>query len=172
MHPEYNKRDGRADMALLYLEKNVAFKGESVFLSGGFSQGLNYYYFFLVDHITPICLPSATELRAKSYVDHSPLIAGWGYTTEKGSPSKILQQLQITILENSECAARYKKENRLISAQQFDSAIICAGLLAGGQDSCKGDSGGPLMIPEVNFLEFFSCFLYILLIYIYFFFNF
>jgi len=96
-------------------------------------------------------LPTTNELRSKSYINHSPFIAGWGRTSENGQTSTILQELQIPILENNECLERYRDQNRLISKEQFDEAVLCAGVLAGGKDSCKGDSGGPLMIPEVRF---------------------
>ena len=106
---------------------------------------------FVTDHINAICLPTAPQLRSKSYVNHTPFIAGWGQTQERGPTASILQELQVPIHPNQECAVRYTRANYNRSANQFDSAIICAGLLTGGKDSCKGDSGGPLMIPEVYF---------------------
>lgn len=71
-------------------------------------------------------------------------VAGWGLQ-EGGRRSRVLQQVQLPILENSECENRYRRAGRWISDQQFGSSIICAGDLKGGRDSCKGDSGGPMM---------------------------
>lgn len=79
-----------------------------------------------------------------------PFVAGWGRTVEGGQPANILQELQLPILPNTECADRYKAIGKLISPKQFDKAVICAGYLEGGKDSCQGDSGGPLMSPVVG----------------------
>lgn len=74
-------------------------------------------------------------------------MAGWGRLQEGGRSSNILQQLQIRVLDNEECKEQYRIQGKLISDIQFGDAVLCAGNLAGGQDSCQGDSGGPLMLP-------------------------
>ncbi|XP_051861747.1 venom serine protease Bi-VSP-like isoform X5 [Drosophila albomicans] len=125
-HSNYNKTDGRSDIAMLYLERNVEF----------------------TNIMKPICLPNSPSLRAKSYVDTNPIVIGWGNTQEFGRSAKILRQLMIPVLENSVCQNSYKALNLSFSLNQFDKAILCAGTLAGGEDSCQGDSGGPLMTSE------------------------
>ncbi|XP_017127931.1 venom serine protease Bi-VSP isoform X1 [Drosophila elegans] len=125
-HPEYNRKNGRSDMAILYLERNVEFTSK----------------------ISPICLPHTAALRQKSYVDYMPFVAGWGRTMEGGQSATVLNELQIPVYDNAVCQQSYAKEKRYFSADQFDSAVICAGVLTGGKDTCQGDSGGPLMVPE------------------------
>ncbi|XP_065720238.2 venom protease isoform X3 [Drosophila suzukii] len=125
-HPEYNRKNGRSDMAILYLERNVEFNSK----------------------IAPICLPHTPSLRQKSYVGYMPFVAGWGKTMEGGESATVLNELQIPIYENGVCIQSYAKEKRYFSADQFDSAVLCAGVLSGGKDTCQGDSGGPLMVPE------------------------
>jgi len=113
-------------MAILYLERNVEFNSK----------------------IAPICLPHTPSLRQKSYVGYMPFVAGWGKTMEGGESATVLNELQIPIYENGVCIQSYAKEKRYFSADQFDSAVLCAGVLSGGKDTCQGDSGGPLMVPE------------------------
>uniref|UniRef100_A0A1A9WLK5 CLIP domain-containing serine protease n=1 Tax=Glossina brevipalpis TaxID=37001 RepID=A0A1A9WLK5_9MUSC len=125
-HPQYNKRNGHSDIAILYLAFNVKFS----------------------DSIAPICLPYAPEFRQKSYVQHTPFVAGWGKTMEGGQSADVLQELQIPIFDNEVCRVRYEQQKRFFTENQFDEATICAGVLSGGKDTCQGDSGGPLMMPE------------------------
>lgn len=125
-HPAYNRRNGRSDIAILYLERNVDF-GKT---------------------IAPICLPHAQNLRQKSYIGYMPFVAGWGKTQEGGESATVLNELQIPIYSNDVCVDKYREQKRYFSNDQFDQAVICAGVLTGGKDTCQGDSGGPLMIPE------------------------
>nr|XP_017019365.1 venom serine protease Bi-VSP-like [Drosophila kikkawai] len=127
-HPEYNRRNGRSDIAILYLERNVPFSSK----------------------ITPICLPKSQPLLSKTYVGYMPFVAGWGKTQEGGESATVLNELQIPVYKNEVCAQSYAAQKRYFSADQFDAAVICAGVLTGGHDTCQGDSGGPLMIPEQN----------------------
>lgn len=67
-----------------------------------------------------------------------PFVAGWGRTTEGGNAANVLQELQIPILPKAQCVDKYKTIGKLISEKQFDNAILCAGYLEGGKDSCQG----------------------------------
>ncbi|XP_037881429.1 serine protease filzig-like [Glossina fuscipes] len=126
IHPQFGK-NRRSDMAVLLLEKIVTFS----------------------DLIAPICMPTSSHLRSKSYVNTMPYVAGWGYTSQGGATSPILKQVQLPVLENEVCRRIYTTLMPHSSAQEYDESVICAGFVVGGKDTCKGDSGGPLMIPEL-----------------------
>ncbi|XP_054733566.1 venom serine protease Bi-VSP-like [Anastrepha obliqua] len=125
-HPNYRTANGRNDIGIIWLERDVQFSNT----------------------IKPICLPSSPQLRSKSYINYNPFVVGWGKTMEGGASSNVLQELQIPILDNNVCRDSYRRMNRLVTEDQFDAGVICAGVLSGGKDTCQGDSGGPLMIPE------------------------
>lgn len=90
-----------------------------------------------VDTIRPICIPTTDPLRSKDFLGYQPFVAGWGRTQEGGNSANVLQELQITVLSNNECKEKYKLIGKLVSEQQFDSAVLCAGELIGGKDSCQ-----------------------------------
>ncbi|XP_034480576.1 venom serine protease Bi-VSP isoform X2 [Drosophila innubila] len=125
-HPGYNRRNGRSDIAILYLERNVEF----------------------TELILPVCMPSSPSLRSKSYVGTYPFVVGWGKTQEGGESATVLNELMIPVMSNEVCRNSYAKLNRNFTLDQFDSAVVCAGVLSGGKDTCQGDSGGPLMTSE------------------------
>nr|ADK39247.1 kallikrein-Vgou2 [Varanus gouldii] len=85
------------------------------------------------EHIAPMALP-----------DHAaPLgtecdIIGWGETELiVGSASDVPLCASISIRENHFCEDVYLRN--------ITDDMICAGVLEGGPDACKGDSGGPLL---------------------------
>ncbi|XP_055614052.1 venom protease-like, partial [Uranotaenia lowii] len=125
-YPQYDKKDGHSDLALLYLESSVPFS----------------------DAVRPICLPTGEPVRSKNFEGFTPFVAGWGRTQEGGKAATVLQELQIPIISNTECRGLYSKIGKSFSEKQFDDAVLCAGVLEGGKDSCQGDSGGPLMLPQ------------------------
>ncbi|XP_024938860.1 uncharacterized protein LOC107265735 [Cephus cinctus] len=87
------------------------------------------------DFIKPICLPTNSSFGQKLFV------AGWG-KTESRSESNVKLKVSIPIVENSECSRTYNNAGVRLGAGQ-----ICAGGQR-GKDSCRGDSGGPLMSVE------------------------
>ncbi|KAK0182004.1 hypothetical protein PV327_000179 [Microctonus hyperodae] len=85
--------------------------------------------------IKPICLPNNGEVAQKLWV------AGWG-KTESRSESNIKLKLSIPLADRNECQARYGN-----AAVNLGLGQICVGGQR-GKDSCRGDSGGPLMSVE------------------------
>ncbi|XP_034481203.1 venom protease-like [Drosophila innubila] len=121
IYPQYNSRNKRGDIAILVLERNV-------------------------ESFKPICMPHSLNLRSESHVGSTSVVAGWGSTHEGGKPVTVLNDVRISVLDNEVCRHSYAKLNRNLTEDQFDQAIVCAGVLEGGKDSCQGDSGGPLMV--------------------------
>ncbi|HTI33992.1 MAG TPA: serine protease [Miltoncostaea sp.] len=65
-------------------------------------------------------------------------IAGWGETSEgSGDYPTALAQASVTIFPADRCESA-------LGSTFTRGATLCAGAMAGGVDSCSGDSGGPL----------------------------
>jgi secreted trypsin-like serine protease len=76
---------------------------------------------------------AATGLWAPSTLE---TIVGWGTTSEGGDTPDTLQEAQVPVTTDADCAAAYS---------DFEAAtMLCAGFPQGGVDTCQGDSGGPL----------------------------
>lgn len=71
---------------------------------------------------------------------------GWGRILEYSDVKPtILQQVQLPIIPNAKCKEGLGKYRDNIS---FSDIVLCAGFSEGGKDTCTGDSGGPMMLPE------------------------
>ncbi|MEO1251672.1 MAG: trypsin-like serine protease [Pseudomonadota bacterium] len=64
---------------------------------------------------------------------------GYGETSYGGDISYALREVTLPVIDNGYCAAKM--------TTIYDSNI-CAGYELGGKDSCKGDSGGPLIVAD------------------------
>ncbi|CRL05180.1 CLUMA_CG018056, isoform A [Clunio marinus] len=93
------------------------------------------------DDIRPACLQQTQTIEKEKAI-----ATGWGYTEVAGSTSDILQKVQLDIIDNQKCKSVYDDEDNY---KIYDSQM-CAGVLAGGKDTCGGDSGGPLQITVGN----------------------
>jgi hypothetical protein len=62
---------------------------------------------------------------------------GFGLTSDGGSASSTLRDVEVPIVSQSAANAAYNGLN---------DTHLAAGLAAGGRDSCQGDSGGPLVV--------------------------
>lgn len=127
VHSKYSTFDNTNDIALLKLQYPVTFS----------------------KFIQPICLLSASELNNINLAKTMPYVAGWGSTKshqndERKAPAVTsLMEVQVPIVNSTECRENYKNYRNVI-----DDRVICAGYAKGGKDSCRGDSGGPLMWPK------------------------
>ncbi|XP_049794840.1 CLIP domain-containing serine protease HP8-like [Schistocerca nitens] len=90
------------------------------------------------NNIRPICLPSPQDVN-ETYKNWQPTIAGWGRTETKNWSPVVLQAM-VPVVEGGACAAKFGAE---ASLRVDPRRQVCAG--GEQRDSCRGDSGGPLM---------------------------
>jgi len=89
-------------------------------------------------HIRPICLPA--DGSTKDYIGYTATATGWGDTRWNGSVSPSLQEVDVTVVTDSECKLTFRQ------IWNFDQ-ILCANG-GDGKGICSGDSGGPLVTKE------------------------
>ncbi|XP_053661011.1 anionic trypsin-2-like [Anopheles marshallii] len=83
-------------------------------------------------NIRPACLYTSPT------VDRTKAIAiGFGLTEAYGVTSKELLKVTLNVFSTPACKAYFPR---------LRDTNLCAGYLAGGRDTCSGDSGGPLQI--------------------------
>ncbi|XP_066995227.2 melanization protease 1 isoform X1 [Anabrus simplex] len=119
-HPEYDSRRSSQfnDIGLIRLNSDVPY----------------------TDYIKPICLPLEEPLK-KSFKGEILFAAGWG-RTESDSQSAVLLKVSLPGVPVEACRKVYGSMDQPIGTSQ-----ICAGGEQ-GRDSCRGDSGGPLMTAD------------------------
>ncbi|XP_077581728.1 anionic trypsin-2-like [Stigmatopora nigra] len=112
-HPDFNSQTLDNDIALIRISSPVTF----------------------TDYIRPVCLAAPDSDVADGT---NVWITGWGTIgSDESLPSpQTLQEVEIPVVSNSECAESYNV---------ITSNMICAGRTEGGRDSCQGDSGGPMV---------------------------
>ncbi len=94
----------------------------------------------IVNRLASYEKPSASEKNLRVRV------AGWGYTSEgSGVTTPDLREVDLPVVSNAVCAQAY-------GSSRINDNNLCAGFKMGGQDSCSGDSGGPLFDAKSNVL--------------------
>lgn len=123
-HPKFSEKlsvRGGADIALLKLDTRVV----------------------LSEHVYPVSLPAAS-LRVSS--KKTCWVAGWGVIENYRPlpPPYHLREVSVPIVENNDCEQKYQTNSSSDSTTRIiKDDMLCAG--KGGRDSCKADSGGPLV---------------------------
>jgi len=85
-------------------------------------------------NIQPICLATG----GRDYVDSVVTVAGWGTLREGGSQPSNLMKVDVKVWRNQDCKSSYGSS----APGGITKHMLCASLPT--QDSCSGDSGGPL----------------------------
>ncbi|XP_069671632.1 chymotrypsin-1-like [Periplaneta americana] len=95
--------------------------------------------FVFNEAVQPVVLP---KFRRRLRPGTKATIIGWGYTQfapRRQIPS-VLQALDLTYIKKSECRQSWRLVNR----------TICAVAASNSQASCRGDSGSPMMVGNVQ----------------------
>jgi len=91
-------------------------------------------------HIVPICLPQKKE---NIPVGTEAKVSGWGITDLIFTKNpRYLQVVDVEIIQSEQCEDW--RRNFQMQWTIYDD-MLCAGYEGGVKDSCRGDSGGPLM---------------------------
>jgi len=76
---------------------------------------------------------------------------GWGGTFYPGiggvNTTDDLMEVQVPIVTDAECDQAYANG---VTGDFDPGTMLCAGEQGGGEDTCSGDSGGPLMVPDAT----------------------
>lgn len=120
VHRDYNYVNFDNDIALLELESP----------------------FTLEPHVVPICLPNNDE----DFDGRQGTVAGWGKISYSSHAlPEVMQVAQLPVMSNKRCMQMYEASGHL---KLISDSFLCAGLKAGGSDSCDGDSGSPLQVQR------------------------
>ncbi|CBY32375.1 unnamed protein product [Oikopleura dioica] len=127
IHPQYDPSIIRNDLCMIHTANEIPVFSNSLTLPP-----------------ETACLP---EQDSEEELGKECFIAGWGLKNQQGDTAMVLQEAGVPILDHQTCVNWYRESGVSFLEKQ---SYLCAGYLHGGTDSCRGDSGGPLICVENN----------------------
>jgi len=92
--------------------------------------------------VVPVCLPPSSMAYEPGTMC---TVAGWGSTGPGRGFARHMQSASLPLLATEQCASA-----SVYGPNKLSSGMFCAGTLAGGADTCQGDSGGGLVCDSPN----------------------
>ncbi|NP_001155379.1 serine protease-like precursor [Acyrthosiphon pisum] len=132
IHPNYKSTSSYHDIALFRLERDVDFSA----------------------FVRPICLNTDNTLRPPAII-----ATGWGKTDVASLQSSHLLKVRINTISAEECDKSFLylvNRNEKLAQGIVDNLMVCAGNPEGGNDTCGGDSGGPIQIKHNRYTCMYS----------------
>lgn len=120
MHPDFNVIELDNDLALIELDHAAT----------------------LTAYVSPIGLATSPNEDWMLEAGVAATVTGWG-ETETSNPSNVLLEVTVDVVDNQTCQDAYASAGYRVSDN-----MVCAGFKEGGKDTCRGDSGGPLIVPD------------------------
>ena len=79
-------------------------------------------------------------------------MAGWGKVKHPGGPYPRLQQAQLPLVSNKECADKVSATGIVGFLLSVTKQMVCAGDIRNGTEvnGCHGDSGGPFVCKDAS----------------------
>uniref|UniRef100_A0A3Q3M4G5 Transmembrane protease serine 9-like n=1 Tax=Mastacembelus armatus TaxID=205130 RepID=A0A3Q3M4G5_9TELE len=117
-HPNFNSTTLDNDISLVRLSSPVNF----------------------TSHVLPVCLAAS---GSTFYNGTNTWVTGWG-DIESGVAPPLpykLREVEVPVVGNRQCNCDY-------GLGSVTDNMMCAGLQAGGKDTCQGDGGGPLVSKQ------------------------
>lgn len=127
MHENYDGKTFENDIAILKLNQNVRF----------------------TKSVQPACLPPPGNM---DYTNVKATVTGWGTIYFGGPTSNSLQEVDVGIWTNQECATNYNRLGRKVL-----DTMLCAGDRLGGKDACQVRKFG-IFAYFFFFFHFGTCF--------------
>ncbi|XP_032640614.2 serine protease 27-like [Chelonoidis abingdonii] len=125
-HPNYNSSTFLADIALVELEKPIAFTAS----------------------ISPVCLLDAS---VRVPAGDACWVTGWGNVHPEVSSSlaETLQELEVITVDTTVCNDLFREAlQKPAGDNPIKEDMMCAGHMEGYKGTAPGDSGGPLVCEE------------------------